>query len=87
MLLRYTPDRACHFALFFVGEGLVDVDYREIVRVIVTNFSSNKVEFNTKDKITQVLFQKKEDVDFTEVSNLEDHVPERGSGTCDSACI
>ena len=43
----------------FLGGGLVDSNYRGNVRVIVHNLSKNRVDFNTGDRIAQVLSQKK----------------------------
>ena len=54
-----------------VGGGIVDADYRGNIRVIL----------NTGDRIAQVLFQKKKDLVFEEVSSLDDHVTQRGSGS------
>ena len=44
----------------------------------MSNFSSNRVEFNVGDRITQVLFQKKEYPDFIEVANFDDIFTKRG---------
>lgn len=41
-----------------VGGGIVDADYRGNIRVILTNLSNSRVEFNAGDRIAQVLFQK-----------------------------
>ena len=37
-----------------VGGGILDSDFRGNVRVILHNFSANRVEFNTGDRIAQV---------------------------------
>ena len=39
--------------------GIADADYRGNTRVILINLSNNRVEFNTGDRIAQVIFQKK----------------------------
>ena len=42
-----------------VGGGIIDSDFRGNVRVILHNFSTNRVEFSTGDRIAQVLLQNK----------------------------
>ena len=42
-----------------VGEGIIDSDYRGNARVILYNFSDKRVEFNTGDRIAQILYKKK----------------------------
>ena len=44
----------------------------------MSNFSSNKIHFNVRDRIAQVLFQKKEHPDFIEVANCDDFFTKRG---------
>ena len=63
-----------------VGGRIVDVDYSGNIRVIFTNLSNNRVEFNDGDRIAQVVFQKKKDIIFEEVLSFDDHTTERGSG-------
>ena len=69
------PLRSIH-----LGGGIVDSDYRENIRVILTNLSDRRVEFNAGDRIAQVLFENKEKVDFVEVSSFDDCFTERGTG-------
>ena len=69
------PLRSIH-----LGGGIVDSDYRENVRVILTNLSDRRVKFNAGDRIAQVLFENKEKVDFFEVSSFDDCFTERGTG-------
>ena len=42
-----------------IGGGIIDPDFRGNTGVIMSNFSSNRLEFNVVDRIAQVLFQKK----------------------------
>ena len=63
----------------FVGGGIIDSDFRGNTRVILSNFSSSRVESNIGDRIAQVLFQKKEDPDFVEVSSFDDFPTKRGA--------
>ena len=62
-----------------VGGGVVHSDYRGSVRVIMTNLSNKRVEFETGDRITQVLFIKKEEAEFEEVSSFDDFVTSSGN--------
>ena len=52
--------------------GIVEADYRGNIHVILINLSNNRVDFNTGDRIAQVLFQKKKDVVFEEVSSFKE---------------
>ena len=45
----------------------------------MTNLSDSAIEFETGDRIAQVLFIKKEDVQFEEVYNFDDFQTDRGS--------
>ena len=56
---------------------MIDSDFRGNVRVILSNFSSSRVEFNAGDRIEKVIFQKKEDTDFVEVFSLDDFPTKR----------
>ena len=64
----------------FLGGGLVDSNYRGNVRVIVHNLPKNRVEFNTGDRIAQVLSQKKifqvllKSPKFIEVANFNNYI-------------
>ena len=59
--------------------GIIDSDYKGNVRLILHNFSNKRVEFNTGDRIAQILFEKKESPKFVEVSNFDDFVTERNN--------
>ena len=61
-----------------IGGEIIDPDFRGNLRVIMSNFSSNKIHFNVRDRIAQVLFQKKEHPDFIEVANFDDFFTKRG---------
>ena len=60
-----------------LGCGIIDSDYRGNVRIISHNFSQNRIEFNVRDRIGQVLFKKKESPRLVEVENFNDFVTER----------
>ena len=64
--------------------GIIDSDYRGNIRVVLHNFSNNRVEFNTSDRIAQIHFEKDESPEFLEVFNFVDFVTEinnKGSGS------
>ena len=50
--------------------GVVDSDYRDNVSVILTNFSSWKIDIEQGDRIAQMTVLKKEEVDFAEVDKI-----------------
>ena len=56
----------------FLGGGVVDTDYRGNVRVILTNLSDRTNEIETGDRIAQVLFVTKEEVEFEEVATFDE---------------
>ena len=60
-----------------MGGGVVDSDYRGNVRIILTNLSNKAKEIETGDRTVQVLFIKKEDVEFEEVNEFDQ--TERGT--------
>ena len=55
----------------FVGGGAMDAGYRGNVKVILTNLSDRAKEIETGDRIAQVLFAKKEETEFKEVSEFD----------------
>lgn len=62
-----------------IGGGVVDSNYRGNTRVIMTNLSDRTIEFETGDRIAQVLFMAKEEAELEEVSSLDDFQTDRGS--------
>ena len=58
------------------GGGAIDSDFRGIISVILTNHWKETTDFNLEDRIVQMLFLRKEDVEFTDVDELDD--TERG---------
>ena len=49
----------------------MDAGYRGNVKVILTNLSDRAKEIETGDRIAQVLFVKKEETEFEEVSEFD----------------
>ena len=64
-----------------LGGGIIDSNYRGNVRVILHNFSNKRVEFNTGDRIAQILFGIKEPPKrkCIEFSSFYDFVTERNN--------
>tara|TARA_Y100000593_G_scaffold51924_1_gene97577 strand:+ start:5610 stop:6032 length:423 start_codon:yes stop_codon:yes gene_type:complete len=58
--------------------GVIDSGYRGEIKVCLYNTSDQIVDINPGDRIAQLIIQKVENVDFTEVKNLED--TDRGDG-------
>ena len=56
----------------FLGGGVVDSDYRGNISEILTNFDWSNVKIKKGDRITQIMFLKKEDVTFQEVDAFDD---------------
>ena len=71
-MARIYPRSSLFLQSILIGGGVVDSDYRGNVRVIITNLSNKTIEFETGDRIAQVLFMKKEDAELEEVSSCDD---------------
>ena len=56
----------------FVGGGVIDSDYRGIISVILTNLSSWSVDIEQGDRIAQIMFLKKEEVESEKVNEFDD---------------
>ena len=70
-MARIYPRSGLSLQSIFLGGGVVDADYRGNVRVILTNFSDRTKEIETGDRIAQVLFVRKEEVEFQEVAMFD----------------
>ena len=55
----------------FPGGGVIDSDYGGNTSVILTNFSSWSVDIEKGDRIAQIMFLKKEEVEFEEVNEFD----------------
>ena len=60
-----------------IDGGIIDSDFRGNVRVVLYNFSTNRVEFITSHRITQVLFQRKESSSLVEVDNFDNFIRDK----------
>ena len=73
--------RSSLFLKSVLGGGIIDSNYRGNVMVILHNFSNKRVEFNTGDRIAQILFGIKESPKrkCIELSSFDDFVTERNN--------
>ena len=55
----------------FLSGGVIDSDYRGNISVL-TNFSSSSVDIEKEDRITQIIFLKREDILFEDVNEFDD---------------
>lgn len=59
--------------------GTVDSDYRGEVKVIMQNLNQHGVEFEAGQKIAQIVFSKKTDVELEQTNSIENNT-QRGTG-------
>lgn len=69
---RLYPRSALSLKPLFLGGGVVGSDYRGNISVVLTNFSWWKIEIEKVDGIAQMIFLKKEEVDFIEFNEFDD---------------
>ena len=60
--------------------GMIDSDYRGTVKVIMVNHLKKHFKIQRGERITQIIFQKKEDVNFIKIGESELRESERGAG-------
>ena len=63
----------------FLGDRVIDSDYRGNICVILTNFAASNIEIKTKDRIAQIMFLKPEEVPFSLIEEFGDRTL-RGAG-------
>ena len=78
-MARIYPRSSLSLKPILIGGGVVDLEYRGNVRVIMTNLLDRAIEYETGDRIAQVLSIKKKDVEFEEISNFDDFQTDRRS--------
>ena len=68
-----------------VTEAVIDSDCRGNISVIPTRFLSWNVDIKKGDKIAQIMFLKKEEVDFEEINEFDDNTVRgiKGFGSTD----
>nr|DAL04170.1 MAG TPA: dUTPase [Caudoviricetes sp.] len=59
--------------------GTVDSDYRGEVKVVIQNLNQHGVEFEAGQKIAQIVFSKKTDVELEQTEDIENNT-DRGIG-------
>ena len=59
--------------------GTVDSDYRGEVKVVMQNLNDYGVEFEAGQKIAQIVFSKKTDVELEQTNSIENNT-QRGTG-------
>ena len=60
--------------------GVIDSDYRGTVKVIMINHSKKDFKIQKGETIAQMIFPKKEDINFIEIHESELSKTERGAG-------
>ena len=77
---RYTcrlyPNAGLSMKSVTLGGGVVDSDFRWIISAILTNHSKETINTELGNRIAQMTFVKKEEVDFVKVGELDE--TERG---------
>ena len=71
---RFYPRSSLSLKPSSLNGGVIDSDYRGNISVILTNFSSWSIDIEKGDIIAQLMFLKKEEVGFEEVSELDDKI-------------
>ena len=60
--------------------GVIDSDYRGTVKVIMINHSKKDFKIQKGERFAQMIFQKKENVNFVKIDESELSETERGAG-------
>ena len=76
-MARIYPRFSLSLQSMLLDGGVVDADYRGNARIILTNLSDRVKEIETGDRISEILFVKKEENEFEEVAAFDEI--ERGS--------
>ena len=71
------PHSSVSLRSVLIDGGIIDSDFRGNVTVVLHNFSTNRVEFITSHRITQVLFQRKESSSLVEVENFDNFIRDK----------
>lgn len=64
----------------FLGDGVINSDYRGNIAIIPTNFAACDVDIKIGDRISQIMLLKPEEVSFEEVSEFTDRTVRGISG-------
>ena len=79
---RLYPHSSLSLKPVTLGGGVIDSDFRGIIFVILAYHSKEIVNIEQGSRIAQMLFLKKEDIDFLEADELDE--TERGVNGLDS---
>ena len=69
---RICPRSGLSMKGLFLGGGVIDSEYRGNISIILTNLCQRTFEIEIGDRIAQLMFFKKEEVDFVEVDEYDD---------------
>ena len=69
---RAYPRSSMSVLLTFLGESVIDSDYRGNIRIILTNFAACDVDIKIGDCIAQIMFLRSKEISFEEVSEFTD---------------
>ena len=58
--------------MLFLGGGVIDSDFRGIVCIIVTNLPQRTIEIEVGDRIAQIIFLKKQEINLIEDEEFDD---------------
>ena len=85
MFVESIQDHACLWNHYSLGGEVTDSDYRGNISVILTNFSSWNGGIKKGDKTAQIMFLKKEEIDFEKVNEFDDNTVRgiKGFGSTD----
>ena len=70
-MARVYPCSGLSLAPAMLGGGVIDSDFWGIIYVILTNLSKRTIEIETGERIAQMLFLKKEEIEFIEVNEFD----------------
>ena len=79
-VFRIYPRSVLSLKPLFLGGGVIESVYRGNISVILTNFSSRNVKIKKADRIDQIIFLNKEEVDFVEVDEFDDNTDRNEKG-------
>lgn len=58
--------------MLFLGGGVIDSDFRGIVCIIVTNLPQRTIEIEVGDRIAQIIFLMKQEINLIEDEEFDD---------------
>ena len=82
---RIYPPLGLSMKGLLLGGRVIDCDYRGNISIILTNLSQRTFEIETGDRIPQLMFFKKEEVNFVEVDEFDDKTYCDTKGFCSTS--